>query len=62
MDRYLVQFRRRDQQGFVSDCGFRECQLQLAKRYVCVVVATLGTCVEGRIVDLRTRAYVFRHP
>ena len=54
MDRYLVQFRERDQQCFTTDCGFRDGLLELAWCYVCTVLDTLDQVAEGRVLDVRS--------
>ena len=61
MDRYLVQFRRHDQERFTTDCAFRDGQLDLAREYVRTVVRTLAQVTEGRIIDTQSCCPVYRH-
>ena len=59
MDRYIVQFCERGY--FITDCGFREGQLHLARRYVRSVVDTLDEVAEGIIFDTRSNGVAYRY-
>ena len=61
MDRYLVQFREDAQQYFRTDCGFRDGQFELARRYVRLVMDTLRDIAEGRVLDAETEACLYRY-
>ena len=61
MDRYLVQFKDRGQDHFSTDCAFRDGQFELARRYVRMVVDTLGHVLEGRVLDVETETCLLRY-
>jgi len=51
LDRYLIQFRQADKDYFITECAYRDGQLEDAKRYVEMAVDTLEETVAGRIFD-----------
>jgi hypothetical protein len=61
MDRYLVQFREHAYDHFVTDCAFREGQIDRAILYVKTVVDTLDYVAEGQVLDAETKACVYRY-
>jgi hypothetical protein len=61
MDRYLVQFREHTCEYFVTDCAFREGQIDRAILYVKTVVDTLDYVAEGQVLDAETKACVYRY-
>ena len=61
MNRYLVQFREYGCDYFVTDCAFREGQIDRAILYVTTVVDTLDYVAEGQVLDAETRMCVYRY-
>lgn len=55
--RYLCQFRDWNKTDYVTDCGFHT--LRQARSYVDKVVDTLRDVAEGRVLDSKTRNYVY---
>jgi hypothetical protein len=62
MNRYLVQFREHACDHFVTDCAFREGQIDRAILYVKTVVDTLEYVAEGQVLDAKHRECVFHYP
>ncbi len=60
-DRYLVQFRDRDQDYLKTDCAFQNGQLHLAKQYVRTIVDTLDGVSEGQVLDVTRCISVYRY-
>jgi hypothetical protein len=60
MDRYLVQFREY-KCDYVTDCAFCEGQIDRAILYVKTVVDTLDYVAEGQVLDVETKACVYRY-
>ncbi len=55
--RYLCQFRDWDKTYYVTDCDFYT--LNQAKGYVDKVVTTLSHVAEGRVLDTKTKKFVY---
>jgi hypothetical protein len=61
MNRFLVQFREHACDYFVTDCAFREGQIDRAILYVKTVVDTLDYVAEGQVLDAETKTCVYRY-
>jgi hypothetical protein len=55
--RYLCQFREWDKTYYTTDCGFDK--LSQARNYVDTVVDTLHDVGEGRVLDVKTKRFVY---